>query len=54
LAIKEFLERQSEDDKRWNETLEALDPVKSGNLIDEKDVNNWLDSWGTNNELEPP
>jgi len=54
LAIKEFIERKSIDDKRWNETLEAIDSVKSGKVIDEKDVNNWLDSWGTSNELEPP
>jgi len=54
LAIKEFLERKSIDEKRWSETLEAIDSVKSGKLIDEKDVNNWLDSWGTSNELEPP
>jgi len=53
-AIKEFLERKLVEEKRWSETLEAIDSVKSGKLIDEKDVNNWLDSWGTSNELEPP
>ncbi len=53
-AIKEFLERKSVDEQRWNETLEAIDSVKSGRSIDEKDVNEWLDSWGSENELEPP
>lgn len=53
-AIKEFLERKSLDEKRWTETMEAIDSVKSGKLIDEKNVNDWLDSWGSENELEPP
>jgi predicted transcriptional regulator len=53
-AIKEFLERKSLDEKRWAETMEAIDSVKSGKLIDEKNVNDWLDSWGSENELEPP
>ncbi len=53
-AIKEFLERKSLDDKRWSETMKAIDSVKSGKLIDEKNVNDWLDSWGSENELEPP
>jgi len=53
-AIKEFLERKSVDEKRWQETLEAIDSVKSGKSINEKNVNEWLDSWGSEKELEPP
>ncbi len=53
-AIKEFLDRELIDNSRWGETLEALDSVKSGKLVDEKQVNNWLKSWGSENELNPP
>ncbi len=53
-AIKEFLARKSLEDERWSETLEAIDSVKSGKLIDEKAVNDWLESWGTDSELKPP
>lgn len=53
-SIKEFLERKTLDEQRWIETIEAIDSVKSGHLIDENSVNDWLDSWGTENELEPP
>ena len=53
-AIKEFLERRSKQDKQWKETLEAIESVKSGRVIDEKVVNNWLTSWGTDKELDPP
>jgi len=44
-AIKEFIERKNTADKRWSETLEAIDSVKAGKT---------LDSWGSDNELNPP
>lgn len=53
-AVKEFLERRAIEENRWKETLEAIDSVKSGRVIDEKEVNNWLNSWGKDNELKPP
>ena len=53
-AIKEFIERREIDEKRWVETIEAIDSVKSGKSVNEKAVNDWLDSWGSENELEPP
>ncbi|MDX2506603.1 MAG: transcriptional regulator [Gammaproteobacteria bacterium] len=53
-AIKEFLDRKFVDEQRWQETLEAIDSVKSGSSIDENNVSEWLDSWGSENELEPP
>ena len=53
-AIQEFLERKSNEQKKWKETLEAIESVKSGKIINEKEVNNWLNSWGTDKELAPP
>jgi len=53
-AIKEFLARKILDEKKWNETLEALESVKSNRVIEEQDVNEWLDSWGKDNEQKPP
>ena len=53
-AIKEFLARKSLEEKKWNETLEALDSVKSNRIVAEQDVNEWLDSWGKDNEIKPP
>ncbi len=32
-AIKEFLSRETLDEKKWNETLEALESVKSNKVI---------------------
>lgn len=53
-AIKEFLVRKSLEEKKWNETLDALDSVKSNRVVTEQDVNAWLDSWGEDNEIKPP
>ena len=53
-AIKEFLTRQSLEESRWADTLEALESVKAGKTIAEEDVNAWLNSWGTGERKEPP
>lgn len=53
-AIKEFLARQSLEDSRWQDTLEALESIKAGKSVDEEDVNAWLNSWGTNDRKSPP
>ena len=53
-AIKEFVARQSMEDARWADTVTALESVKAGKLIDEKDVTQWLESWGSGDEKSPP
>jgi len=53
-AIKEFIAKQSLEDSRWQDTLKALESIKAGKSIDEKDVNAWLNSWGRNDRKSPP
>lgn len=53
-AIKEFIERKSLGDQRWTETLEAINSVKSGKSVSESSVNEWLESWGAEDEIKPP
>ena len=53
-AIKEFLARQSLEESRWLDTLEALESIQSGKSLNEVDVNAWLNSWGTGERKEPP
>ena len=52
-AIKEFLVKQSLEDSRWQDTLEALESIKAGKSLEETDVNAWL-SWGTGARKSPP
>jgi len=53
-AIREFLEREALERQRWQETLEALDSANQGRVIDGDTVHQWLQSWGTDDELPPP
>jgi len=53
-AIKEFIENKAIEDKRWTETLLALESVKSGAVVEETEVIDWLKSWGSKNEEKPP
>lgn len=53
-AIKEFVARQSMEDARWKDTLNALESVKSGKTVDEKEISAWLQTWGSENEKTPP
>lgn len=53
-AIKEYIERKGADEKRWSETIEAIASVKEGKAVPEQDVNEWLESWGSENEAKPP
>jgi len=53
-AIKEFLARQSLEESRWKDTLDALESIKQGKSISEDDVNAWLNSWGSNERKLPP
>jgi len=53
-AIKEFIARQSTEDSRWEETLQALSSIQSLTSIPEAEVNAWLESWGKEGELSAP
>ena len=53
-AIKEYVARQSVEDERWEQTLEAIESVNRGETIDEASVNAWLNSWGPNKVKTPP
>ena len=53
-AIREFVARQAVENERWEETLEAIEAVNRGDLIDESEVTAWLNSWGTEQLEESP
>jgi predicted transcriptional regulator len=53
-AIKEFVERQSLAEQRWQETLPALESARQGNTVPAEKVFEWMRSWGTDNELPKP
>jgi predicted transcriptional regulator len=40
--------------QRWLDTLEALEDIHKGNIVDGDKVHTWLESWGTKHELLSP
>lgn len=53
-AIREFIDRQNLEQQRWNETLQAIESVAQGKVVTGERVTAWLQSWGTDKELQPP
>ena len=53
-AVREFIARQAVDDARWEETLEAIESVNRVELIDDSEVNAWLNSWGSDKLKKTP
>ncbi len=53
-ALKEYIERQELEKQRWQETLQAMESVAQGRVVSGEAVHQWLSSWGTANELQPP
>ncbi len=53
-ALSEFIERQTLEQSRWQETLKAIESVAQGKVVSGEAVNAWLESWGNPKELQPP
>ena len=53
-AVREYLEREDQRQRRDQGTQEALVELDAGQVVDGHEVLAWIDSWGTENEREPP
>ncbi len=53
-AVKEFVAKGSLEEKRWAETLQALDSVERGQVVGSEEVHQWMESWGKDDELSSP
>jgi predicted transcriptional regulator len=53
-ALREYLERQEQEQTRWQETLKAMESVAQGRVVSGEAVHAWLHSWGADDELAPP
>jgi predicted transcriptional regulator len=53
-AVREYLEREDLRVRRNEETREALAELDAGQVVDGDEVLAWIDSWGSEKELEPP
>jgi predicted transcriptional regulator len=53
-AVKDYLDRLGEDERRWSETVEALASVKAGRVVGGDEMMEWIASWGKKTEKKPP
>ena len=57
-AIRQLMNQYVAQEKkmahRHQETLEALEDIETGRVVDGKKVLNWLSGWGTDDEQKPP
>jgi predicted transcriptional regulator len=53
-ALREFIQRQEQEQVRWQETLRAMESVAQGKAVSGEAVHAWLRSWGAPDELSPP
>jgi predicted transcriptional regulator len=53
-AVREYVERQQQEQSRWQETLKAMESVAQGKVVSGDAVHTWLRSWGQPGELPPP
>lgn len=53
-ALRQYLEQRDVEQQRWQETLEALEDVRRGKVVEGDKVHAWMESWGTNKKLKTP
>ena len=53
-AIRDYLDRLGQDERRWAETVQALASVKAGRAVDGGEMMAWIRSWGKKGEKKPP
>ena len=52
--MKQYVEQEKELEHRHQQTLEALEDIEAGRVVDGKKVLDWLAGWGDDDEQEPP
>lgn len=52
--MNQYVEQEKELERRHQQTLEALEDVEAGRVVDGKKVMDWLAGWGDDDEQEPP
>jgi antitoxin component of RelBE/YafQ-DinJ toxin-antitoxin module len=52
--MNQYVAQEKEIIRRNQETLEALEDIEAGRIVEGEIVLNWLSGWGTDDEQEPP
>lgn len=52
--MNQYVAQEKEIARRKQETLEALEDIEAGRVVDGDKVLDWLSGWGTDDERRPP
>ena len=52
--MSQYVTQENEMNRRHQETLEALEDIEAGRVVDGRKVLNWLSSWGADDEQPSP
>ena len=52
--MNQYVSQEKELARRREETIEALEDIEVGRVVDGDKVLDWLSGWGTDDEQEPP
>ncbi len=52
--MNQYVAQEKEMIRQRQQTLEALEDIEAGRVVDGEKVMNWLSGWGTDDEQEPP
>ena len=52
--MAEYLLKHQSEQIKWQQTIEAIDSVQQGKTLDANTVHQWLNTWGTEQEEQPP
>lgn len=53
-AVAEYIEKQKLEQERWAQTLDAMESVALGKMVESSEVHNWLSGWGTDIKQDAP
>ena len=54
-ALRQYMERETAKEQLRQQTLASWDDfVQTGLHVSEDEMNGWLDTWGSDHEVEPP
>jgi len=53
-AVAQYVIKEEIASQKWLDTLEGLEDIKNGRVIDGDKVHKWMKSWFTDDELDPP
>lgn len=53
-ALKTYIEQEERKQQMFKDTEEAIADIEAGRIVSGKEVMEWLESWGTQNEKPAP